>query len=59
MIITFKLYHRENGYKCRVNTEEIKFFYGIDSENIEDINIQLTILNEPYYLEPLKEVKKA
>ena len=58
MIITFKLYHRENGYKCQINTEEIKFFYGIDSENIEDINMQLTILNEPYYLEEL-EVKKA
>ena len=58
MIITFKLYHRENGYKCRINTEEINFFYGIDSENIEDINMQLTILNEPYYLEEL-EVKKA
>lgn len=47
-IKTYKLYHIENGYKCKVNTKEIKFLFGIDSGNIQVINDH--IKNYNYYI---------
>ena len=35
---TFKLYTLENEYKCKVNLLEIAFLFGIDSENVQEIN---------------------
>lgn len=48
---TFKLYHRDAGYKCRVNRKEIAFLFGID-ENLtpEQINLELAQIQAGYYI---------
>lgn len=48
MIKTYKLYHVENGYKCKVNNKELIFLFGIVSDNIQVINDQLRQYN--YYI---------
>lgn len=44
----YKLYHRENGYKCRVTLQEIIFLFDIQSQDIDEINIELAATN--YYI---------
>lgn len=46
----FKLYHRETGYKCKVNTQEILFLFGIDSDDLETINNYLINNQTGYYI---------
>ena len=46
----YKLYSRENGYKCRVNNKELTFLFGID-ETITDIDtINLELATVGYYI---------
>lgn len=46
----YRLYSRENGYKCRVNNKELNFLFGID-ENITDIDIiNLELATVGYYI---------
>lgn len=39
----YKLYSKENGYKCRINNKELAFLFGIDEtiNNIDYINLEL------------------
>lgn len=45
---TYKLYHVENGYKCKVNNKELIFLFNIYSDNIQVINDHLKEYN--YYI---------
>lgn len=44
----YKLYHRESGYKCRVILAELVFLFNIESQDIDEINIELVATN--YYI---------
>lgn len=47
----FKLYHRDSGYRCKVNRKEIAFLFGIDKNlTPEEINLELTQNNTGYYI---------
>ena len=46
----YKLFSRENGYKCHINNKELNFLFGIN-ENITDINmINLELAIVGYYI---------
>lgn len=55
MIITFKLYHRENGYKCIVNNDELLFLFGITEKDAKTINSLLQQNGENYYIQEVKK----
>lgn len=47
----YKLYHVENGYKCKVNLKELVFLFGVNAAAPDPaaINQYLKIYN--YYVE--------
>lgn len=47
-MIKYKLYHRENGYRCRVILQELIFLFDIKNTDIDNINIELAATN--YYI---------
>lgn len=48
-IITYKLYN-ENGYKCRINTSELLFLFGVSESIQEPEQINIIIANSGYYI---------
>lgn len=51
--INYKLYDI-NGYKCRVNTQELLFLFGV-SESIQELEqINIILANTGYYIKPVK-----
>ena len=46
----YKLYNREQGYKCAVSLEEINFLFGYQAETIEEAAEQLLNDSTGYYI---------
>lgn len=51
----YKLYHREKGYKCIVNNDEILFLFGITEKDTKTINNLLQQNGENYYIQEVKK----
>ena len=47
----YKLYSREQGYKCAISLEEINFLFGYQAETIEQAAELLTHNATGYYIE--------
>lgn len=46
----YKLYNREQGYKCAVSLEEINFLFGFQADTIEQAAELLTHNATGYYI---------
>lgn len=46
----YKLYHREQGYKCLVTLQEINFLFGIQADTFETAQQELTHNATGYYI---------
>lgn len=48
--IKYKLYNREQGYKCLVTLQEVNFLFGYQVETIEEAAELLTHNATGYYI---------